>query len=34
MSLIVVTFQPSRNIPLAVEHAPDFHMGLALNTED
>jgi len=34
MSLIVVALQPSRNIALAVEHAPDFHMSLALNIED
>jgi len=34
MSLIVVALQPSRNITLAVEHAPDFHMSLALNIED
>ncbi|CAB3810746.1 hypothetical protein LMG27177_07431 [Paraburkholderia fynbosensis] len=34
MSLIVVALQPSRNITLAVEHAPNFHMSLTLNIED
>lgn len=31
MNLTVVAFQPRRNITLAVEHAPDFDMRLALN---
>src|SRR6516225_2345542 len=34
MSLIIVALQPGRNITLAVKHAPDFHMSLALNIED
>ncbi|SIT47979.1 hypothetical protein BN2476_610058 [Paraburkholderia piptadeniae] len=34
MDLTVVAFQPRRNITLAVEHAPDFDVSLALNVED
>jgi hypothetical protein len=34
MSLTVIALQPCRNITLAVEHTPDFDMGLPLDVED